>query len=243
MSTVITGNCLRTGSRLPDSLLDRAFGSALTTLEYTWVDPYGWVECIHHWTSLWHMQQNCGGRGGSGQTDRSRATTLKQAGRDDQFRRVDPAFRAVRFYASRFRRDEPVLGMAGARYWNFTGDLDFAAATAPVLDRVIGQTFAEYDRNDNLLLGWGLQIGNQEDYVATAGDGTTPSVEGINMMRTRSELAAGLGDTTASAAVARPRRRDRLAAAREIVAFRSRAVRLFRRSAGQSPGSTDSTIR
>ena len=51
------GELLANRIETPDSLLDRAFGSALTTLEYTWVDPYGWVECIHHWTSLWHMQQ------------------------------------------------------------------------------------------------------------------------------------------------------------------------------------------
>ena len=72
------GELLANRIETPDSLLDRAFGSALTTLEYTWVDPYGWVECIHHWTSLWHMQQTAAAEW-LGQTDRSRATTLKQA--------------------------------------------------------------------------------------------------------------------------------------------------------------------
>ncbi|MFR5871102.1 MAG: hypothetical protein ACLUEV_05165 [Alistipes sp.] len=128
------------------------------------------------------------------------------------------------------------------RYWNFTGDLDFAAATGRLLDRVIGQTFAEYDRNDNLLLGWGLQIGNQEDYVATAGDGTTPSVEGINMMRTRSELAAGLGDTTASLLWAPRRRESSRGCARNcgVPISGGSSISTICRAI---PGSTDSTIR
>ena len=190
------GELLANRIETPDSLIDKAFGSALTTLEYTWVDPYGWVECIHHWTSLWHMQQTAAAEW-LGQTDRSRATTLKQAEMINSDGSI-PHFAPFGFTRRDFGGTNQFWAWQVRRYWNFTGDLDFAAATAPVLDRVIGQTFAEYDRNDNLLLGWGLQIGNQEDYVATAGDGTTPSVEGINMMRTRSELAAGLGDTTAS---------------------------------------------
>jgi len=44
-----------------------------------------------------------------------------------------------------------------------------------------------------------LQIGNQEDYIATPHDGTTPSIEGINMIRTRGELAAALGDQDTAA--------------------------------------------
>lgn len=190
------GELLANRIETPDSLIDRAFSSALTTLEYTWVDPYGWVECIHHWTSLWHMQQTAAAEW-LGQTDRSRTATLKQAEMINSDGSI-PHFAPFGFTRRDFGGTNQFWAWQVRRYWNFTGDRDFAAATAPVLDRVIGQTFSEYDRNDNLLLGWGLQIGNQEDYVATAGDGTTPSVEGINMMRTRSELAAGLGDTTAS---------------------------------------------
>ena len=61
----------------PDTLLNQAFASALLTLEYTWVPPYGWMECIHHWTSMWHMQQTVAAEW-LGQTDRSRITTLTQ---------------------------------------------------------------------------------------------------------------------------------------------------------------------
>jgi len=49
------------------------------------------------------------------------------------------------------------------------------------------------------LLGWGLQIGNQEDYIATPHDGTTPTIEGINMWRTRWELAQAVGDEATAA--------------------------------------------
>ena len=62
-----------------------------------------------------------------------------------------------------------------------------------MLDRVLAQTFKEYDRDHNLLLAWSQQIGNQEDMVAYPHDGTTPSIQGIDMMRTRAELARLLG--------------------------------------------------
>ena len=88
----------------PDTLLNQAFASALLTLEYTWVPPYGWMECIHHWTSLWHMQQTVAAEW-LGQTDRSRITTLTQG----ELINSDGSIP----HLARFRRHEPVLGMAG----------------------------------------------------------------------------------------------------------------------------------
>lgn len=190
------GRLLSNRIETPDPLLDRAFASALTTLEYTWVDPYGWMECIHHWTSMWHMQQTAAAEW-LGQIDRSRKTTLTQAALVNSDGSI-PHLAPFGFTRRDFGGTNQFWAWQVRRFWNFTADTAFARRTAPVLDRVIAQTLGEYDRNDNLLLGWGLQIGNQEDYVATAGDGTTPSIEGVNMMLTRAELAAGLGDSAAA---------------------------------------------
>lgn len=178
----------------PDTLLNQAFASALLTLEYTWVPPYGWMECIHHWTSMWHMQQTVAAEW-LGQTDRSRITTLTQGELINSDGSI-PHLAPFGFTRRDFGGTNQFWAWQVRHYWNFTADESFAKTTAPLLERVIGQTFEEYDKNDNLLLGWGLQIGNQEDYVATAGDGTTPSIEGVNMMNTRAELAAGLGDSS-----------------------------------------------
>ena len=65
----------------------------------------------------------------------------------------------------------------------------------PVLDRVIAQTFKEYDPEGDLLLSWRAQIGNQEDYLHHPHNSSGPTIEGINMMRTRVMLARALDDT------------------------------------------------
>ncbi|MCL5271333.1 MAG: hypothetical protein M1457_12465, partial [bacterium] len=35
--------------RTPEPKLDEAFRTAILTLDYNWIEPYGWNECIHHW--------------------------------------------------------------------------------------------------------------------------------------------------------------------------------------------------
>ncbi len=61
--------------KTPESVIDEAFRSALYNLEYVWIEPYGWLECIHHWVSMWHMQCTVGAEW-LGQVDRSRLCTL-----------------------------------------------------------------------------------------------------------------------------------------------------------------------
>jgi hypothetical protein len=86
-----------------------------------------------------------------------------------------------------------------AQYWNYSADIKAASELAPVLDRVIQHTYAENDPDSDGLLAWGQQIGNQEDYVSTPYNGTSPSIEGIQMLRTRASLARALGDCATEA--------------------------------------------
>ena len=80
-------------------------------------------------------------------------------------------------------------------YWRFTANLTDAQTIAPALKTVVDQTFEENDPDNDLLLAWWSQIGNQEDYVHTPHNGTTPSIEGINMMKTYATYAAATGNS------------------------------------------------
>ena len=181
----------------PDAELNGAFRSAIYNLEYCWHQPYGWTEVLHHWFEMWHMQQALGADW-IGQTDRSRMTTISQAerlypnGAVPMLRNDGGVYRAWggtnQFFAWQIRH-----------YWEHTADRAFIEQMAPVLDRVIAQTFAEYDPEGDLLLAWREQIGNQEDYVSHPHNSTSPSVEGINMLRTRQMLAQALGDEATAA--------------------------------------------
>jgi len=176
----------------PDKDLNDAFRSAIYNLEYNWLAPYGWIECIHHWLAIWH-QQHIGGVEWLGQSDRAEMCIRSLA--DRIFDNGD----IPNLYAN----GEPFTSFGGTnqyfawevlQHWNFTADRTFAKEMCPVLDRVIDRTFKHYDPEADLLLCWGQQIGNQEDYVDTPGNGTSPTVEGINMMRTRMALAAALDE-------------------------------------------------
>jgi len=176
----------------PEKLLDEAFSTALYNVEYNYLYPYGWNECIHHWLAMWHMQP-AGLADWIGQAERSRdcnlvtAENLMSSGAVPQFN-VDGTVRrdfggSNQFFAWQVRHN-----------WLSTADIQTIRKLAPVMDRVAAQTFEEYDRDRNGLLAWGQQIGNQEDYVSTPFDGASPSVEGINILRTTATLHRALGD-------------------------------------------------
>ncbi len=177
----------------PDRRINDAFRTALCTLEYNWFAPFGWNESINHWHSLWHMQHIAAAEW-IGQADRSRACILAHG----ENLMPDGAVPHMTQYLHT-RRDfggtNQFYAWEVRHHWQHTADREFAQRLAPILDRVIRQSCTESDPDHNRLLGWGLQIGNQEDYIATPNDGTTPSIEGLNMYRTRRELALGLGDT------------------------------------------------
>ncbi|MGC8842721.1 MAG: hypothetical protein ACP5QS_02175, partial [bacterium] len=78
-------------------------------------------------------------------------------------------------------------------YWRMTADKEFARQIYPTLLKVIRKTFTNHDPDGNGLLGFGQQIGNQEDYISTPEDGTSPTIAGIEMLKTKEELAKALG--------------------------------------------------
>ena len=51
----------------------------------------------------------------------------------------------------------------------------------------------QYDPTGTGLIGWGIQIGNQEDFVVTPYAGASASIALVEMLRTRAEVADGLG--------------------------------------------------
>ncbi|MBI2300278.1 MAG: hypothetical protein HYU66_15260 [Armatimonadetes bacterium] len=182
---------------VPD--LDAAFTHAIRTLEYNWVAPHGWTECIHHWYSLWHMQHSPAAEW-LGQEARSRQCLLSHAAAllpNGAVPQLSPG-------SGRVHRD---FGGSNQfhlwqvrHYWRQTGDRDTVRVLAPALDSILRQTWDEYDRDGDGLLAWGQQIGNQEDYVSTPGDGTSPTIEGVQMLRTRAEVARALGDEATATA-------------------------------------------
>lgn len=178
----------------PDDDINEAFRAALITLEYTWLAPFGWIESVRHWPMMWHMQA-AAGADWIGQTDRSRSCALSHAerllptGAAPQLTTEGKVHREIftagsnHFYAWQLRH-----------YLNFTADRTAMERIGPILTNLIEQSFDEFDRDGNGLLSWGMQIGNQEDYVYTPHDGSTPSVEGIQMLRARAEVAKWLND-------------------------------------------------
>ena len=82
-----------------------------------------------------------------------------------------------------------------------TGDLDFARRIEPYMEKILTQTFGEYDAVGTGVLAWHTQIGNQEDFESTPGHGAAPGSVGIQMLRELSALygilaEAGDGDVT-----------------------------------------------
>lgn len=176
----------------PEKILNDAFRAALYNLEYNWVRPLGWIECINHWTAVWHQQHTAAAQW-IGQSDRARECIFSQAERIENGQIPNINATGDPFYS--FGGTNQYFTWSVRNYLKYTGDVEFARRIAPVIDEVLEGTFRREDTDNNMLFGWGLQIGNQEDFVATPSDGGTPTIEVINMMRTRAELADVLGET------------------------------------------------
>lgn len=175
----------------PSDALNKTFQASLLTLECSWVRPYGWIETMHHYGTLYSQQQNYAADW-LGQADRSKDTLLTHAARlfpDGEVPALDPYGRARHEFGG--WNQFYVWGVR--HYWRQTGDLEFLRSIEEPLDRVMRNTFAKYDADDNLLLRWGQQIHNQEDYVDTPGDGVSPTLAAIEMVRVEAEVASALG--------------------------------------------------
>lgn len=185
------GKLMRSRIETPVVSMNQAFSSALYNLEYNWANPIGWVECIDHWPALWHMQHT-GGADWIGQSDRSQLCNLTTA-QNIYASGAIPQFYPGGFTHRDFGGSNQFFMWQVRHNWNMTADKDSIRKLDPYLDRVIAQTFQEYDRESDGLLAWGQQIGNQEDYSSTPFNGTAASIEGINILKTGAEIKRALG--------------------------------------------------
>lgn len=177
----------------PEPLLDEGFRTGIYNLEYNWLKPLGWTECIHHWVSMFHMQHTAAAEW-LGQAERSRMTTESQAERLSSQGWAPHLFASGGTYRA-FGGTNQFFAWQIWHYWRMTADKDFIAAMAEPLDRVIEQTYDERDPEGDYMLSWKSQIGNQEDYLHQPHNSASATIEGINMMRTRAEIAEALGDS------------------------------------------------
>ena len=187
-------NLLQAKIETPEIVLDQAFRSAIYNLEYAWMEPFGWVESVHHWHMMWHMQAS-GAAAWLGQSDRARDCILSHAERQlgngaaPQLTVTGDIHKEIftggsnQFYAWQIEQ-----------YYRYTNNIADITKLGPVLDEVVAQTFEEYDIEGDMLLRWAAQIGNQEDFVHTPYNGTSPSIEGVNMLRIAAKLADARGD-------------------------------------------------
>ncbi len=188
----------RTSLETPEPLMNQAFTSAMYNLEYSWFEPFGWGECLHHWLALWHMQVGAAADL-IGQEDRSRSCILEHARHLLKDGSV-PQFMPNRATKKDFGGSNQYWVWQIRHYLNQTGDMAFAREIIPYVDTVIGQTLKEYDPDGDLLAMWGLQIGNQEDFIGNPYNGSVPSMELYNMFMTRAELSRFTGDMKSTSA-------------------------------------------
>ncbi|MCC5876109.1 MAG: hypothetical protein JJU11_07820 [Candidatus Sumerlaeia bacterium] len=186
------GELLQSRVSTPEPDIDAAFRAAIYNLEYNWLAPFGWNEAIHHWLSFWHNQHSAAAEW-LGQEDRSREVNVFHA------QNLHPNGAVPQFFTDGTRKREfggsnQFFAWQVRHFWNFTADEEFARITGDAMERVIHQTLRQHDALGNNLIAWDLQVGNQEDFIQFHHDATTPSIELINMMRTRVMLARGVGD-------------------------------------------------
>jgi hypothetical protein len=186
----------RTSLETPEPVMNQAFASALYNLEYSWLEPFGWGECLHHWLALWHMQVGAAADL-IGQTGRSRSCIMEHARHLLKSGAV-PQFMPNGATKRDFGGSNQYWVWQVRHYLNYTGDKDFARQVIPYVDTVINQTLHEYDPDGDYLASWGLQIGNQEDFLGNPYNGSVPSIELYNMFMTRAELSEILGDSLVS---------------------------------------------
>jgi len=177
----------------PVKSLDDAFRSAIYNIEYSWIAPYGWNECPHHWNCLWHMQATAGAEW-LGQADRSLLCTMTHAN-DPLANGSAPEFFPDGTKHDSFGGSSHFWAWQVKHYLDFTGDKKFAKEIIEPFQKNMDFVFTERDPDRNLLIFWKQQIGNQEDFNATPYDGTSPTIEGINILKTRAILAELQDDT------------------------------------------------
>ncbi len=180
----------------PDKVLDEAFTHAYLNLEYSWVAPLGWIESIQHWPTMFHMEQTAAEEW-AGNEHRTKQTLLSQ------LRHMQDNGAVIELHPNHTgRRDwggenhfffREVLHYL--RYCGNTAEArDFALTCEPYMEKILAQTFGEYDAIGTGVLAWHSQIGNQEDFESTPGRGAATGAEGVKMLSLASDFYRYLGN-------------------------------------------------
>lgn len=179
--------------KTPIRELNEAFAHARLNLEYAWFRPYGWIESIRHWVTMWHMEQTAAEEWAENQERAKECLTSQMERLLDGDKVPDLCIDGTT------RRDwggnNQFFFREVEHYLRMTGDRDFAEKALQPMERILAQTFREYDPTGSGVIGWGTQIGNQEDFESTPGKGAGPGSEGVRMLEILGEVYRMLGDT------------------------------------------------
>ena len=175
----------------PDPILNEAFDHALLNVEYAWLYPFGWIESIQHWPTMWHMEHT------AAEEWNGRYERVKRCLRS-QMEHVFPSGAIPDMCPNHTgRRDwggnNHFFMREVEHYVKMTGDLEFAAECEPFIEKALWQSFTEYDPTDEGVIAWGTQIGNQEDFESTPGKGAATGIEGVQMMAIMAYIKKLLG--------------------------------------------------
>ena len=162
--------------------IDYAFECARFHLEEAYFKPMGWSETLHHWVSFWHPEFTFAEEWG-GNCQRTRDYLVYA------FEHLENGDKGTDFTASghsemHWGGENPYLFRCVDHYLKMTADKEFAEYALPYLEKILAQTFNEYDPAQTDIMGFGCQLGNQEDFEGTPGMGSASGLEGVQMLNT-----------------------------------------------------------
>ena len=166
--------------KTPSKDLDESFMHAFLNVEYAWLRPYGWIESIQHWPTMWHMEHTAveewaGNYDRVRECLRSQMKNLFESGAIPDMCTNGQGRRDWGGNNQFFFREVD-------HYLKMTKDMEFALEVEPYMEKVLAQTFREYDPLREGVIAWGTQIGNQEDFESTPGKGAATGSEGVKML-------------------------------------------------------------
>jgi len=135
----------------PEKDLNEAFRAAVICMEYCWYAPYGWIEGVHHWVSMFHMQHTAAAQW-MGQANRARDCLISHADRvfpNGAIPHLVPNGKNARHFGGH----NQFYFWEVAEYWKHTADLETLRRLEPVLDGALDLTYRENDTDCNMLLG------------------------------------------------------------------------------------------
>ena len=182
----------------PEKVINEGFASAAVLLDYSWYWPYGWMESPHHWMATFHIQHTPAAEL-LGQSDRSVDCLMAMAKDQLDSGEMPNFFPGGQRMAGIFGGSNQYYFWQVREHYRYTGDIETLKKLATVLDESLACVTGWYNADGDDLFGWGLQVGNQEDMIVTPYNGTTATIEAINMMETRAMVAIALGDKKTAA--------------------------------------------